>query len=273
LPVFSIGNNEIYTSTIAWVNQLAMPVTFSTAGEIKSISIYHEGGTGNLLLGVYSDQNGYPSTRLGITVSTPINSAAGWQTIQLTNNVPVTLGQTVWLSWVFQNNPGIRYTNGTPGRAASSYTWANGMPVSFGTSTIAGNMYSIYCNYITNQSILKNAEMTDIDSRNIFETILDDSNNVDKNVLIENIENISKELNFKIYPNPAISFIHFDYKGIIDGETSIFIIDNSGRKLISKIIDSSSMTIDVSNLSGGMYFVKIINQMGSMTKKLIIEKI
>lgn len=142
-----LGNTDVYSNTSNITNLMAIPLTFTEAGEIKSISIYHNGGTGNLLLGVYSDQSGYPLTRLGVTTSTSVNSTAGWQTIQLTTNVPVVSGQKVWLSWVFQNNPGIRYVTGTPGRASSSNTWANGMPVTFGTSTISNSKYSIYCTY------------------------------------------------------------------------------------------------------------------------------
>jgi hypothetical protein len=143
----AVGNIDVYSNTITWGNQLAMPVTFAETGAIISISIFHNGGTGNFLLGVYSDQSGSPATRLGISASTAVNAAEGWQTVQLSGPVPVTSGQTVWLSWVFQNTPGIRYTAGTPGRAASSYTWANGMPSTFGTSTIAGTIYSVYCTY------------------------------------------------------------------------------------------------------------------------------
>jgi hypothetical protein len=149
LPEYTPGNTEVYSNSLKWGNQLAMPVKFNAAGEIKSISIYHEGGTGNVLLGVYSDKGGYPSSRLGITATTAVSPGAGWQTIQLSTPVPVISGQKVWLSWVFQNAPAIRYTAGTPGRAASSNTWTNGMPASFGSSTIASNKYSIYCTLST----------------------------------------------------------------------------------------------------------------------------
>jgi len=127
LPEYNLGNTDVYSNIIKWGAQLAIPVTFTETGEIRSISIYHDGGTGNMLLGVYSDQGGYPSSRIGITASTVVNAAAGWQTIQLSTSVPVVSDQKVWLSWVFQNAPAIHYTSGTPGRAASSNTWANGM--------------------------------------------------------------------------------------------------------------------------------------------------
>jgi predicted glutamine amidotransferase len=152
LPENDLGNTDIYGNTIKWGAQLAMPVTFTESGEITSVSIYHDGGTGNMLLGVYSDQGGFPSSRLGITASTLVSASAGWQTIQLSTPVPVVTGQKVWLSWVFQNTPAIRYTSGTPGRAASSNNWANQMPTAFGSSTIAPNKYSIYCTYTTQGS-------------------------------------------------------------------------------------------------------------------------
>ncbi len=139
------GYTEIYNSITTDPYRRAMPVTFSESGEISSISVYHEGGTGDVLLGVYSDQSGVPSSLLGLTVSTVINSTAGWQTVPLVNPVEVTSGQTVWLSWVFEDNPGVRFTAGTPGRANSSDTWSAEMPATFGTSSFADVKYSIYC--------------------------------------------------------------------------------------------------------------------------------
>jgi parallel beta-helix repeat protein len=130
-------------------NRRATPVTFTSAAIIESISIFHNGGTGNILMGVYSDEAGTPSTQLGVTSSTTINSSAGWQTVSLTTPVTVSSGQIVWLSWVFQNNPGIRYFIGTPARAQSSESWSSGMPTAFGPSTFADYNYSIYCTYST----------------------------------------------------------------------------------------------------------------------------
>ncbi len=116
------------------------------SGTLQSITIYHEGGTGNVLLGVYDD-SASPGSRLGVTASTAINAGAGWQTIDLISPVNVSSGQTIWLAWVFENNPGIRYTTGTPGRASSSQTWSGGMPDPFGSATVANYIYSIYATY------------------------------------------------------------------------------------------------------------------------------
>jgi len=72
---------------------------------------------------------------------------AGWQTVPLKSPITVTSGQTVWLAWLFENNPGIRYASGTPGRAQSAGTWSAGMPATFGAASYADYQYSIYCTY------------------------------------------------------------------------------------------------------------------------------
>jgi hypothetical protein len=58
--------------------------------------------------------------------------------------VSVSVGQAIWLAWVFDNNPGIRYQNGTPGRASSNVGWSGGMPTDFGSAVIDSHTYSIY---------------------------------------------------------------------------------------------------------------------------------
>ncbi len=142
------GNTQVFSSTTTVADRRAMPYTMPEKGNIQSICIYHEGGTGNLLLAVYNDNgSGKPGTRLGVTESTSINGSAGWQTVELTSPVDVAEGQTIWLAWVFSNNPGIRYTTGSPGRAASGVGWSGGMPGSFGSSTTSSYIYSIYANY------------------------------------------------------------------------------------------------------------------------------
>jgi hypothetical protein len=51
------------------------------------------------------------------------------------------------LAWVSDVTPGIRYQLGNPGRAASGVGWSGDMPTDFGSSTIAGAIYSIYATY------------------------------------------------------------------------------------------------------------------------------
>ncbi|MBK6283952.1 MAG: hypothetical protein IPF54_16030 [Draconibacterium sp.] len=142
-----LGNTVVYSTTSTAANRRAIPVTFNENGEINSISVYHNGGSGNMLLGVYTDVAGKPASRLGVTSSVAVNAAEGWQTVALANPVSVSSGQKVWLSFVFQNSVAVRYEAGTPGRAMSSQTWSAGMPDNFGTSGVSNYNFSVYCNY------------------------------------------------------------------------------------------------------------------------------
>jgi hypothetical protein len=143
----TVGYTTVFANTSTISNRRAMPVVTSQAGALESISIYHEGGSGHAVLAVYSNASGLPGNLLGITNSTLINNSAGWQTIGLKSPVTVSAGQTIWLAWVFEIDPGMRWTPGLPGRAISSATWSGGMPTSFGASSTSTGQYSIYATY------------------------------------------------------------------------------------------------------------------------------
>ena len=268
----SVGNNEVYSKTLKWANRLAMPVTFTKAGEIKSISIYHDGGTGNFLLGVYSDKSGYPSALIGVTATTTVSSKPGWQTVQLTIPVSVKAGQKVWLSWVFQYCPALHYTSGNPGRAASSGVWKNGMPASFGTSTIAPNKYSIYCSFVENQNITKDASLDEVIENESIELISNEDNiTADRNLSIENSINSSEINGFKLYPNPASSFVNVDFEFMPAGETTIEIHDISGKKVYSQSAQQLNNRLDINNLKPGIYFIRSTSGNKADAKKLIVK--
>jgi hypothetical protein len=71
--------------------------------------------------------------------------------------VDVSAGQTIWLAWVFESNPGIRWDYGSPGRASSSQTWSGGMPATFGSSTQADYIYSIFATYTPSEQLVAQA--------------------------------------------------------------------------------------------------------------------
>jgi hypothetical protein len=116
-------------------------------GQLQSISIWHQAGSGRMILAVYGDSSGKPGSRLGVTNTTTVSGTTGWQTVALQSPVSVSAGQRIWLAWVFERNPGMAATEGTPGRAESPATWSGGMPTTFGTSSIQNYIYSVYANY------------------------------------------------------------------------------------------------------------------------------
>ncbi|MBK6285927.1 MAG: T9SS type A sorting domain-containing protein [Draconibacterium sp.] len=267
-----LGNNEVFDLTTTEIFMRAAPLTFDIDGKISSISIYHNGGTGNVLMGVYSDQNGSPSSRLGVTASTMINSNEGWQTVSLLSPVSVNAGQKIWLAWVFQDNPGVRYTIGKPGRAQSTGTWSAGMPSTFGNVTSADYNYSIYCTYTPNSAILKGAEIPEVVDIAIEETPEILVENISESIsLIDNAIVQNQENEFKLYPNPAKSYVNVDFVFMPQTPTTIEIIDGYGRTVDKKLAESTSNRIETSQLTRGMYFIRITNNQNSQIKKLIIE--
>jgi hypothetical protein len=110
--------------------------------------MYHNGGSGKLLFGLYADDGqGKPGSRLGVTAQTDVSSIEGWQTIYLSEPVSVAGGAPIWLAWVYENNPGIRYQTGAQGRVQSNQTWSGGMPIVYGPGSTGNYIYSIYAAY------------------------------------------------------------------------------------------------------------------------------
>ncbi|TQV84960.1 PKD domain-containing protein [Aliikangiella coralliicola] len=146
----NVGNDTVLPRNTTTANRRAMPFTMSETGKITSVTMYHKGGSGDMMLGVYSDANNTPGSRIGVTAITPVSATDGWQTIDLATPVQVTSGSQIWLAWIFENNPGIAYESGTPGRYHSSQTWSSSgdnMPPSFGSGSQGNYIYSIYANF------------------------------------------------------------------------------------------------------------------------------
>jgi hypothetical protein len=144
----SVGNTAVFPYVTTNRNRRAAPYTMPQDGIIRSISMYHEAGSGKMRLGLYADDGqGLPGSQLGVTAETNVSSNGGWQTVDLIAPVFVTAGTPIWLSWVYENNPGIRYQSGAPGRAQTDEAWSDGMPAAYGSSTIANYIYSIYATY------------------------------------------------------------------------------------------------------------------------------
>ncbi|WP_128755268.1 InlB B-repeat-containing protein, partial [Aquimarina sediminis] len=155
-PLYTIGVTTVGGSISTHSTRRAMPYTMSEDGILQSIAFHTEGGTGSVQLGVYNDNNGVPGNRIGQTSITTLQPNRGWQTVSLQNPVTVNSGNTIWLTWIFSNNPGIPYTAGTPGRyEATGSSWStsgNNIPFSYGSGAQTNYKYSIYANYKRSQT-------------------------------------------------------------------------------------------------------------------------
>ena len=75
---------------------------------------------------------------------------------------------------------------------------------------------------------------------------------------------------FIIYPNPAKSMISLNIKYLV-GAGSVIITNVLGQKVKTQPLSLGINTIDVSNLSKGMYLVSVVTSEGKKTEKLVVE--
>lgn len=85
------------------------------------------------------------------------------------------------------------------------------------------------------------------------------------NVIISGIEDINTKKEISIYPNPGTDFIQLKTNLKY---ASILIMDVTGKTIISSNYNTS---IDISNLTKGIYFIKIIGEKKFVIKKFIKE--
>ena len=75
---------------------------------------------------------------------------------------------------------------------------------------------------------------------------------------------------FTMYPNPAKGSINLNVETLI-GAGSIVVTDLYGKTVKIQPLSMGTNTVDIANLSKGMYFVSTITNEGKTTKKLIVE--
>ncbi len=247
---FDFGNTTVFGSTSTKANRRAQHVTMPEDGAVQSVSIYHEGGTGDLIMAIYDDNAGVPDNRIAITAQTAINATEGWQEVNLTVPVMVNGGEQVWLAWVFENNPGIRFDYGSPGRYQSNETWSGGMPLNYGSGSQTGYIYSIYATYMP--SALKSSVLAQKENINI------------------------NDFELVIYPNPVTNQeLYISMYGGEDETTEIRIYNLMGEELYYKeIITHKSrefITIDDFNVPSGLYLIKVIQPQWNTYRWIVIE--
>jgi hypothetical protein len=143
------GEDEIFTSVGSTGTRRGVYFTALEGGTVDSIAFYHAGTSGNnVIVGIYSDSSGKPGTRLAVSATTAVETAEGWQKVALSTPLVVSRDSKYWITWVFQNNSGLRYASESGASAISgSGTWASGMPDPFGSSTVQDIKFSVYCTY------------------------------------------------------------------------------------------------------------------------------
>ncbi|MBN1952185.1 MAG: T9SS type A sorting domain-containing protein [Bacteroidales bacterium] len=84
------------------------------------------------------------------------------------------------------------------------------------------------------------------------------------------VDQLENNLSFSVFPNPSTEGM-VNVKLVQQGSTSINILDACGKAVYQMRTDSQINTIDISNLSTGIYFIRASNEYNSTTQKLVVK--
>ncbi|HHS95917.1 MAG TPA: T9SS type A sorting domain-containing protein, partial [Phaeodactylibacter sp.] len=76
----------------------------------------------------------------------------------------------------------------------------------------------------------------------------------------------------RIFPNPSTGKLYIDMSTLtLEGETVITLSNTSGQNLLSFDDVTSSMQLDLSHFSAGVYFLNIQNESLSIARKIVLK--
>ncbi|MFY7965888.1 MAG: T9SS type A sorting domain-containing protein [Chitinophagaceae bacterium] len=85
-----------------------------------------------------------------------------------------------------------------------------------------------------------------------------------------NIDLMSSDKNFVIYPNPARGSINLQLDKLV-GKGQIVVTNLFGKEVKSQNLSIGINTIDINNLTKGFYLVSVVTNEGKSTQKIIVE--
>jgi hypothetical protein len=100
---------------------------------------------------------------------------------------------------------------------------------------------------------------------------LDDILVIENTDITFSIDN-NQDIMGSVYPNPATDYtmLNFDMNAYHNLHVQLF--NSNGQVMYSSVLTTQNQRIDLTNISAGIYIVKVIADEGSMTKKLIVNK-
>lgn len=76
---------------------------------------------------------------------------------------------------------------------------------------------------------------------------------------------------FNMWPNPANSNVNISFNSAVENNASVVIYDVQGRIVKQSSLTGSENTVDIQNLTSGVYFVNVSNGVKKEVKKLVVK--
>ena len=75
----TVGITTVFPESYDSLSRRAVPFPMPEDGTITSVAMYHDGGSGDMILAVYDNGgDNKPDNRIAITAETATNPSAGW---------------------------------------------------------------------------------------------------------------------------------------------------------------------------------------------------
>ncbi|MCU0361066.1 MAG: T9SS type A sorting domain-containing protein [Bacteroidia bacterium] len=84
-------------------------------------------------------------------------------------------------------------------------------------------------------------------------------------------ENFNDLKTFKIYPNPVVIKLYFEFGSALARDLNLTICNTLGQIVYTKKMDDLNEGMDVSFLMAGIYFLKVERQGGQKVFRLVKE--
>ena len=151
----------------------------------------------------------------------------------------------------------------------ASYQWQTDLGFGFQNLSNAGQYSGV-----TNDTLMI-SNITILNNNQNFRCIISNGSCTDSSVVVNltinttGISEIISASDFVIYPNPANDFLNLKVKAALLNNTYTF-IDQLGRIVLSGKINTETSTINIRELSKGIYYFRFKDSI--VTKKIIVIK-
>jgi photosystem II stability/assembly factor-like uncharacterized protein len=96
------------------------------------------------------------------------------------------------------------------------------------------------------------------------------TNEISSNVGIDQVS--VDELSVNLFPNPASDLVSLYFNNPSASPLNILIFNANGTLVQSELLTENNQTFNITNLTNGVYFVRITNGEGVIDKKLVVQK-
>jgi hypothetical protein len=86
---------------------------------------------------------------------------------------------------------------------------------------------------------------------------------------ITGISETDSEFGFNLYPNPVSDVLTIEFNQVTESGALIQLFDNTGRLIVSNIIEGEKHTLDMNGFQSGMYLLKLSNSHKSIVKHIV----